>query len=292
MNIRTIFVATLAGTIAALVAVAPLSASFPGENGKIAFVRQVLTKDQIFTMSPDGSGQTRLGSKASDHWPSWTGDGAKIAFQSCCRKGRWQIWVMSSTGAGRVNVSNNTTSDTHPAFSPDGTRIAFVRSGQIWVMSAGGSSQTRLTTPSGYADDGPSWSPDGTKIAFQRCCVGTLGGGAYQVFAVNPAGGGETNVSGTWGATSDFQPDWSPDGRKIVFGRYDGTVDDRIWAMDANGANQTKLNSDANGGRPRYAPDGTKIVFEQGGNISTMTSTGASLTVITAGFEPAWQPIP
>jgi TolB protein len=57
----------------------------------------------------------------------------------------------------------------NPSFSPDGRRIAFdrliasSRQWDVWVMSAYGSGQTRLTYLSGFA---PSWSPDGKKIAF------------------------------------------------------------------------------------------------------------------------------
>ena len=96
-------------SLAALVAASSSSASFPGRNGKIAFVRA----DQIYTVSPDGSGLAKLSKKgSSDRAPSWSQDGTKIAYQSCCRRGRWQIWMMSETGAGKLNLSSSATSDT------------------------------------------------------------------------------------------------------------------------------------------------------------------------------------
>jgi Tol biopolymer transport system component len=82
---------------------------------------------------------------------------------------------MSPTGASKKNVSNSRTNDTHPAFSRDGRRIAFVRSGRIWVMNTDGTRQTRLTAPASYTDDAPTWSPDGAKLAFQRCCFPIAG---------------------------------------------------------------------------------------------------------------------
>jgi TolB protein len=175
----------------------------------------------------------------------------RIAYQSCCSRGNWQIWVMGETGAGKVNVSKSTFADTQPAFSPDGQRIAFVRSGQIWVMNADGTAKTRLTAPSGYTDDEPSWSPDGQKIAFQRCCYPIPGWPPEisQIFTVDAAGQNARNVSGTLGSTSDFHPDWSPDGSKIVFARCVClTTNDEIYVLAADGSGQTARTPTTRGG--------------------------------------------
>jgi TolB protein len=288
--------ATAAGValvvVAVLIVFPASSASFPGANGKIAFARD----GRIYTVLPDGSGLTMLSSKgASDRAPSWSGDGMRIAYQSCCSRGNWQIWVMGETGAGKVNVSKSTFADTQPAFSPDGQRIAFVRSGQIWVMNADGTAKTRLTAPSGYTDDEPSWSPDGQKIAFQRCCYPIPGWPPEisQIFTVDAAGQNARNVSGTLGSTSDFHPDWSPDGSKIVFARYDGINLDEIYVMAANGSGQTRLSPGTNANRPRWSPDGRQVVFDLGGSwVKTMPASGGVPTTLTTGWDPAWQPRP
>jgi Tol biopolymer transport system component len=289
---RAVATALAASAAAALVAVSSSSASFPGANGKIAFARD----GRIYTVLPDGSGLTMLSSKgASDRAPSWSRDGKRIAYQSCCSRGNWQIWVMSESGSGKVNLSKSRFSDTQPTFSPDGTTIAFVRSGQIWVMNADGSAKTRLTAPYGYTDDEPSWSPDGQKIGFQRCCYAIAGWPPEisQIFTVDTDGQNARNVSGTLGSTSDFHPDWSPDGSKIVFARYDGINLNEIYVMAANGWGQTRLSPGSNANHPKWSPDGQQIVFDLGGSwVKTMSASGGAPTTLTTGWDPAWQPRP
>src|SRR5439155_156136 len=72
-------------------------------------------------------------------------------------------------GTNQVNLTNATSNDTQPAWSPDGAKIAFTTkrgaSNDVFVMNADGSSQTNLTHFRG-SDTGPTWSPDGLKIAF------------------------------------------------------------------------------------------------------------------------------
>ena len=71
---------------------------------------------------------------------------------------------MDADGSNQTRLTNNPASDAQPAWSPDGTKIAFNsdRDGnfEVYVMDADGSNQTRLTN--NPADDGgPAWSPDG-----------------------------------------------------------------------------------------------------------------------------------
>ena len=77
---------------------------------------------------------------------------------------------MNADGSGPTRLTNNAAADVEPAWSPDGSRIAFAstRDGnfEIYVMNADGSNQTRLTN-NAAADDQPAWSPDGTRIAFK-----------------------------------------------------------------------------------------------------------------------------
>ena len=290
--------------VAALVAASSSSASFPGSNGRIAFARFEQGFIQIFTVQPAGTGLTKLSKKgSSDRRPSWSGDGKRIAYESCCgRQGnsQSQIWVMSETGTGKVNVSKSGTIDYWPAFSPDGQKIAFVRRvgtvDQIWAMNADGSGQTQLTAPpAGYQDVTPSWSPDGTMIAFQRCCYPTTNGRTGgQIFTMLAEGSTQTNISKTAGVTSDYAPDWSPDGTRIVFGRC--CPGDDVYVMRADGSTQTRLTFGLSIANPKWSPDGTRIAFE--GTylgvraIYRMTIAGEGITKVTDGFDPAWQPVP
>ncbi len=111
----------------------------------------------------------------------------------------------------------------NPAWSPDGTRIAFMvrgndrGGGPIFVMNADGSGVTRLTNSRwGLASFAPLWSPDGTRIAFV-----TYGGNGSEIHVVNADGSGETQL--TDNTASDLWPVWSPDGSRIAFQSHRGS---------------------------------------------------------------------
>jgi hypothetical protein len=135
--------------------------------------------------------------------------------------------------------------DTAPGWSPDGSKIAFVRSNQVWVMNANGTGQTQLTSGGGGQ---PAWSPDGTKIAFSGSVDFKTGIAVMDADGTDPA-----NVDSNSGGTN---PSWSPDGTKIAFA---GGGD--IYFANANGSGSpTPVVTD--GDHPAWSPDGEKIAFE------------------------------
>src|SRR5438067_12217619 len=107
----------------------PAQATYPGPNGKIAFSTDFGDDPQIFTVNPDGSGETQITSDADGHStnPDWSPDGAKIAFQGDAT-GNLEIYLMNADGSGRTQVTNEPGFDhLSPRFSPDGTKLAFAR---------------------------------------------------------------------------------------------------------------------------------------------------------------------
>ena len=95
-----------------------------------------------------------------------------------------------------MNLSSNPAADMFPSFAPSGGLIAFTSfrdggNGEIYVMNADGSDQTRLTTSPG-TDTQPTWSPDGQQIAFR-----TDRDGDWEIYVMNADGSGQTNVSDT-----------------------------------------------------------------------------------------------
>ncbi len=78
------------------------------------------------------------------------------------RDGNFEIYVMNADGTAQTNLTNNPADDAFPAWSPDGTKIAFDtnRDGnfEIYVMNADGTNPTRLTD-NPARDESPSWSP-------------------------------------------------------------------------------------------------------------------------------------
>src|SRR5947209_15738020 len=105
---------------------------------------------------------------AQDSNPKFNG---KIAFVTNRNGPPGEIYVMNPDGSDQRNITKSPASETRPAFSPDGTKIAFIRDFQgIFVMNLDGSGQTLILDGPrvGFSSitSFPDWSPDGRKIAF------------------------------------------------------------------------------------------------------------------------------
>ena len=169
------------------------------------------------------------------------------------------VYVVKTNGAGFTQLTTHAASDGEPAWSPDGSRIAFFSdrdgNGEIYIMSADGSSQGRLTNNAAY-DGRPAWSPDGTRIAF----VSDRDGNA-EIYVMNVDGSSPLRV--TDHPASDGDPSWSPDGTKITFTSYrDGNAE--IYVMNADGSGSTRLTSNGvDDVQPDWSPDGRRLVFSR-----------------------------
>jgi len=174
-------------------------------------------------------------------------------------------------------------SNEDPAWSPDGTRIAFVsnRSGpfDLYVMNADGTGQTRLTFESVDAHN-PAWSPDGTRIAFDGNNV------SQDIVMVDANGAGRRVVAG--GANIQNAPAWTADGARIVF--RDFSQGTGLSTVAADGTGRAPLIADAS--QPDVSPDGTRIAFTRGGEIAVAGIDGAGATAVTTlgGALPAFSP--
>jgi Tol biopolymer transport system component len=236
-------------------------------------------------------------------WPNFDGAAAqnpskfngKIAFVTNRNGPSGEIYVMNPDGTGQVNITNSPASDTRPAFSPDGKKIAFVRDFKsIFVMNPDGSGQVQVLdgTSAGFSSitSFPSWSPDGTKIAFNGIPKGSPDGA--DIYAINADGTGLTRL--TTNPADDTSPAWSPDGTKIAFAtirdRVPNEVNYEIYVMNADGSNQTRLTNNTKFDHsPAWSPDGTRIAFtsrrDDNFEVYVMNADGSNQTRLTFDGE-------
>lgn len=122
---------------------------------------------------------------------------------------------MNSDGSGQTDLNLLTNApDLRPAWSPDGTRIAYQHNEEIHVVGADGAGDTVIYTQATGGIEGLSWSPDGTKIAMG---VNDNSGGCG-IWTINAGGGGLTRITAPDCQTVvEVLPSWSADGQTIVF---------------------------------------------------------------------------
>jgi len=179
----------------------------------------------------------------------------KIVFSSASGLGGTdRIWVMNANGSGRHAVSPVTSNESSPALSRDGTRIAFVKRGDIYVMSVTGAGVRRLTFSALSTEGAPAWSPDSRWIAYS-----TYRAGRSSIWKMRADGGGKTLLAP--GRTLDV-PSWSPDGMRIAYAGVAG----QIWVMNASGSGKHRLTMTASGKgvdwAPSWSPDGRRIAYQ------------------------------
>jgi Tol biopolymer transport system component len=238
--------------------------------------------------------------------PSWSPDGSMIAFTADTDAPSHgpllpptDVYVASLPGGAirRVTTGRNVL---YPEWSPDGRWIVYSavaeaddgRTAAIWIVHPDGTGATRLTHPADGAYDlaGP-YNPRTGRIAFTRCAKPVLLSGGMEpdtcsVWTMNPDATGQRRL-----AAESEQPQWSPDGRRIVFasardhaaririGEDESSWIRQLYVMDADGSDQRRLLTTPNDDQwPDWAPGGAVIAYETTSRRTSLTTAAVMNT--------------
>ena len=321
----------VAVTVAAGVTVTPpAKAEFPGQNGRIAFMKQDSAEHwQIWVADKNLSNQVKLTSKPADSgWEVWNPGGTKLAFDSNRadpdpndQNAINDIFKMNPDGSGLVKLTHSGFNDA-AAWSPDGKKIAFgsdrhngagTTREEIYIMRSDGSHALRVSTlpeKAGY-DTAPRFSPNGNRLVFTRYINEENNRSA--LFTVGVDGSGLRQLT-PWG-NGARDADWAPDGNKIVFearpekGSTKWGCHAEIYTVDSDGQHLTNLTDNhcfAGSHEPVWSPNGKKILFlsahaedgEFGIALATMNPDGTQRHFITPNpgenqmHQPDWESVP
>ena len=293
----------------------------PAENGEIVFASKRDGDFDIYVMRADGSNVRNLthdsatdATEADDGQPVWSPDGRTIAFLST-RDHRGDgdaapdVYVMDADGGDVRRLTENDAAERSLDWTRDGRLVFWRCTGGVFgcslvALSPDGGDEEELFD-AGDGLSGLSVSPDGSKVAFNRWDVNAATNDVDVVVA-DLDGGGERPLTTAPGVDGD--PEWSPDGTKLVFASDRDRNGDcffhdctghapELYVMNADGRGQRRLTDD-----PGYdvfgtwSPDGKLIVFarlaEENGDyeLFVVDASGGPPRPLTDNGEWDWMP--
>ena len=318
--------------IALLTACAPQTTTtspqnpFSGDSAWIAYQTNRTGSEGVWLIHPDGTDDHQINANGMTVLlPDWSPDGKRLVVAS--RGGATEPLYEYDFTAGTFRqlfaCEEPCLGDDEPAYSPDGTKVVFVRAQlpivhsdaigdevpadcSLWIGDVATGEATQITSnPACNREYNPRWSPDGTQLVYWRDPYENGQPTGTAVYVINADGTDERQVTNP--TMFGGEADWSPDGEWIVFDTYPLAEFNHVPKVsnlyrihpDGTGLEQLTFNksTDLRATQPHYTPDGKWIIF------TAVTPSRRSLWVIPSeDGEPiviagggiythgAWQP--
>jgi uncharacterized repeat protein (TIGR01451 family) len=274
-------------------------------NGLIGFegARNSPVPSGIYTINPDGTDEKLLpNTNPSGERPKWSPDGSKLAFllrNFVPITPVVELHIINANGTGLMKVASDVSSITRrPTWSPNGSQLAYIGGGfnpnstrAVFIANADGSGSYQLPGSPTFLSS-VDWSPDGTKFLYAT---------DREIFVMNADASGQTQLTTIQqtfdGPTTDIEPSWSPDGKRILFRRFTNNFIgvSGIYTMNADGTNPRKL-FNFSAASPSWSPDGLSIVLSTNNEICTVNLDNTNFKCLTndngLDFRPDWQSLP
>jgi TolB protein len=243
-------------------------ATYPGKNGRIAFVAKFTGTWQLYTVNADGTALfqvTNLPPTDFFFWsPDYSPDGRRIVF-SHDMSGAPELYVINVDGTGLAQLTNDATENIFPRWSPDGTHITFSNlfiadrfffHHLVTIRDDG--SDRQLITNVLFDDYQVTYTVDGKQLIF----ASSRGNLISALWSSNLNGSHAKQF--TMPELEAGGPDVSPDGKKLaLYSQQNTALPSSLWIGDLDGSHLTRLTrpQQINAVGPVFSPDGRQIVF-------------------------------
>lgn len=249
---RTLCFVAAAATVLA-VPLAATAAKAPDVH-PIVFTSNRSGDRELYVVGSDGTGLHRLTyNSLFERQAAWSADRSRIAFSATDGTGNRDIYVINADGSGQQRLTTDPALDDSPQWTPDG-RIVFQRDDRAWIMNADGSAAAELPTGPGSALT-PTVSTKGT-LAF----ASDRSGPTIALYTMQLDGKNLRQITFPT-AGEDVQPRFSPNGTDISFIRDNGTQDNDLYVVHANGGGLTQLTATPNRLEYWSSWSGNDVVF-------------------------------